>query len=92
LSKAIDGFIKFKAVEGLSDATLLSYRDHLDRILFYIGDLPIEDIKTSDIEDFLFWLKTDYVPRRITGNKRPLAPKTIYNFWVSMKTLFGWAG
>jgi hypothetical protein len=29
LSKAIDGFIRYKVVEGLSDTTIVSYKDHL---------------------------------------------------------------
>jgi len=41
LSQAIDGFIKYKVVEGLSESTLVSYRDHLHRLQFLFSGLRL---------------------------------------------------
>ena len=38
ISQAIDGFVKYKVVEGLSERTLESYQDHLSRFQGHIGD------------------------------------------------------
>ena len=91
LSKAIDGFLRFKVVEGLSETTMASYEDHLARFLSHVTDAPLRDIGPKEIESFLHWLRTDYVPQRITGSTKPLSPKTIYNIWVSLKLFFVWA-
>jgi hypothetical protein len=71
LSRAIDGFLRFKVVEGLSETTLTSYRDHLDRFLVHIEDTPLTNINSPKIEGYFYWLRTDYVPQRITGSTIP---------------------
>ena len=38
ISQAIDGFVKYKVVEGLSERTLESYSDHLSRCQGRVGD------------------------------------------------------
>lgn len=91
LSEAIDGFTKYKVVEGLSPRTLESYIDQLGRFQEYLNDLPLSDITADNINDFLYWLRTDYQPQRLTGNGDPLSPKTIYNIWVTLKSFFTWA-
>ncbi len=37
------------------------------------------------------WLRSEYQPRRITGNTQPLAAKTLRNYWVSLSAFFTWA-
>lgn len=91
LSQAVNGFVKYKVVEGLSDRTLTSYQHQLDRVLDYLGDIPLTDINTLHIEDFIYWLRTDYEPQRVNGKQKPLSGKTIYNYWVTLKSFFGWA-
>jgi hypothetical protein len=40
----------------------------------------------------LNYLRTDYVPRRITGNNdKKLSPKTVYNLYISVASFFTWA-
>jgi hypothetical protein len=62
LSKAMDGFLRFKVVEGLSDTTIVSYRAHLGCFLDHGHDIQLATIESHDIEDFFYWLRTDYVP------------------------------
>ena len=91
LSEAINGFTKYKVVEGLSPRTLESYSNHLARFQDYLDNPPLADISAEHINDFLFWLRSDYKPQRLTGNGDPLSPKTLYNFWVTLKSFFTWA-
>ena len=91
LSQAISGFVKYKVVEGLSNTTLTSYQHQLARLLDRLGDIPIPDINALHIEDFIYWLRTDYEPQRVNGKQKPLSTKTIYNYWVTLKSFFSWA-
>jgi hypothetical protein len=60
LSKAIDGFIRYKVVEGLSDTTIVSYEDHLGRFLDYTGD-------TASIRRRLRGFSIGFEPTTIPG-------------------------
>ena len=73
LSKAISGFLQYKAAEGLSPNTLQSCERDLKLWHIYAGDILVENISTKLIQTYLVWLRTDYKPRRITGNKQALA-------------------
>ena len=91
LSKAITGFIQYKAAKGLSPTTLRSYGHDLKLWLEYTGDKPVNWIKTPAVRDYFVWLRTEYVPRRITGDRRALSGKTIRNFYISLSAFFTWA-
>ena len=76
MSEAIDGFIKYKVVEGLSPRTLESYINQLARFQDYLDNPPQADITADHINEFLFWLCTDYEPQRLSGNSDRISPKT----------------
>ncbi len=91
-SKAIAGFLQYKQAEGLSPATVFNYSRELKLWLDYLGDMDIGKITPEHLLSFMNYLRTDYVPRRITGgNDRKLSDKTVYNFYVSLSALFTWA-
>lgn len=91
LSKAITGFLTYKAAEGLTDRSLDSYQRQLKMWLNKIGDVPVDKIDAKNIVEFLNWLRVDYVPKRFSGKSHPLSPKTIRNFWVTLSAFFSWA-
>jgi integrase/recombinase XerD len=90
ISKAIDGFTKFKMAEGLSPRSVNSYEFLLNQWLNHIGDKPVSEISSQDITAYLAWLRTDYQPRRFNGQTNPLSPKTIRNTWITLMSFFGW--
>ena len=53
VSKAIEGFLNFKAAEGLSDRTLDSYRRQLQKWLEYQGDKDVVRITASELMQYL---------------------------------------
>lgn len=71
-------------MEGLSPRTLTSYQDQLQRFQEYIGDIPIASINALHIEDFLYWLHTDYHSERVGFESKSLSAKTLYNYWVAV--------
>ncbi len=91
VSKAITGFLQYKAAEGLSPTTLRSYEHDLKLWLESSGDKPVNWIKTPAVRDYFVWLRTEYQPRRLTGDKQALAAKTIHNSYVSLSAFFTWA-
>ncbi|GIV65508.1 MAG: hypothetical protein KatS3mg046_768 [Bellilinea sp.] len=90
LAKAIDGFLKFKTAEGLSQRTITSYEFTLGHWLKYIGDREVSDIQSSDLTGYMAWLRTEYKPRRWNGSSEPLSAKSIRNVWVTFRSFFGW--
>jgi integrase/recombinase XerD len=64
---------------------------HLRLLLEHTGDVEVSQVTTQEVRAFLAWLRTDYKPRRITGDDRPLSSKTIRNFWVTLCSFFHWA-
>ncbi len=90
ISKSIDGFLKFKAAEGLSLRTMASYEYTLKRWVDYIGDRSVNEIQASDLTGYMAWLRTEYKPVRFNGSSEPLSPKSIRNVWVTFRSFFSW--
>jgi len=92
ISKAVIGFLQYKSAEGLAPVTVSGYERDLNLWIEYQGDVEIPTIESQHILSYLNFLRTEYVPRRITGNNtRKLAPKTVYNLYVSVASFFSWA-
>ncbi len=87
ISKAIDGFLKFKTAEGLSQRTISSYEFILSHWLETIGDRNVSDVQSSDLTGYLAWLRTEYKPVRFNGSSAPLSAKSIRNVWVTFRSL-----
>ena len=98
ISICIDGFVKFKAAEGLQPKTIDSYEWILKKWVEKMGDKPINKVEPIDIRDYLAYLRTDYVPHHFGNVKASneqsspkLSPKTLRNHWITFKAFFGWA-
>lgn len=90
-SRAITGFVNYKTAEGLSLRTVAGYQDLLEDWVKYTGDMPVSKVRPSDISNYLNYMRTEYVPRRLSGDTRPLAPKTLRNFYITFASFFTWA-
>jgi integrase/recombinase XerD len=92
VQKAITGFLQYKSAEGLAPVTISGYERDLKLWMEYQGDVNIGNVQSGSILAFLNYLRVEYVPRRIMGNNsRKLAPKTVYNIYVSLASFFTWA-
>jgi integrase/recombinase XerD len=67
LSKAISGFLQYKAAEGLSPRTLECYEQHLKNLLTYAGDIDVCQVPSPQLRDYLVWLR---VCRQTKWDKR----------------------
>jgi integrase/recombinase XerD len=59
--------------------------------LEFAGDVDVAKVTTKDIRAFLAWLRTDYRPKRFSGDTRPLSRKTVRNVWATLSGFFRWA-
>ena len=62
LSKAIIGFANYKTAEGLSDRSVDSYRRILEHWAEFTGNRSIAQITDHDINSYLVYMRTEYVP------------------------------
>ena len=97
-SLCIDGFVKYKTAEGLSQRTVDSYEWVLRKWMEKIGDQPVGKITSADVLDYMTYLRTEYVPHTFAKPNpahevptRKLSPKTLRNHWITFKAFFGWA-
>jgi site-specific recombinase XerD len=92
LSKATVAFLQYKSAEGLSPVTVSGYDHDLKLWIEYQGDVDVAEVETTHMLAYLNHLRTDYIPRRITGNNdKKLSPKTVYNLYISVASFFTWA-
>ena len=48
-------------------------------------------ITDHDINSYLVYMRTEYVPSRWSGDTRKLSPKTLRNIWITLSSFFRWA-
>jgi hypothetical protein len=52
LQEAIEVFLQAKQAEGVSSATLVWYKQHLKRLVHFLGEVSIDDIRPIDLRRF----------------------------------------
>jgi integrase/recombinase XerD len=90
ISKSIDGFLKFKIAEGLSQRTVDSYEYYLNQWMNHIGDQDVAKIKSSDLTNYLAWMRTEYEPKRWNRNTDPLSAKSLRNVYIALRAFYTW--
>ena len=90
ISTAIDGFLKFKVAEGLSQRTVDSYEYYLNQWMNHIGDQDVAKIKSSDLTNYLAWMRTEYKPKRWNASTEPLSAKSLRNVYIALRAFYTW--
>jgi integrase/recombinase XerD len=79
----LQGFYLAKAAEGISKNTLIEYTKDFRHFSLWLGDRDVTALTPSDLKVFLAGLRlVNHV------SSRPLSPKTIYNTWVALRSLY----
>jgi integrase len=84
-------FLNFKTAAGLSQRSVSSYQRILEQWAEYAGDKKVSQFSDHDINAYLVYMRTVYVPRRFGGDTRALSPKSLRNIWISLCAFFTWA-
>src|SRR4030067_1026569 len=91
LSKAIEGFI-LEAKSGLySPAYIPTIESQMKYMCKFFGDPEIDTLAPEDWKRYMLHLRTDYEPKRFSGDKSPLALSTIDNHWKTIRGFYNWA-
>lgn len=91
LRQATEGLFFAMRADGYSQATIELYQYVLDRLAHFLGDPDVEEIKPNDLTRYFAYLRTDYKPRRSSGDDAPLSGSTLQNHWKGIRTFFRWA-
>lgn len=88
LSKAVEGFLLSKTVEGYSQETLKLCRWALSAMVEYLKDPDIKAVTSKELQGFYAYFQTSYIPHRTNGDKSPLKPRSIENAWTAIRSFF----
>lgn len=58
--KVVDDWIEYCENKNLKAASIETYRDKIDELLNYCGDIYVEDLTQEYVEDYLHYLKNEY--------------------------------
>jgi integrase/recombinase XerD len=90
LSQAIVGFKIAKIAEGYSPGTLSSYESRLNNLARFLGDINVVDIESTNLKEFMYFLRTDYKPQRPNGDCSQLTEASLHGFWKAMRSFWNW--
>ena len=79
LRDAITGFLNYKTAKGMSQKSVDSYKRILKQWADYAGNKRIVQFTDADINAYLVYMRTEYVPRRFGDDTRVLCPKSLRN-------------
>lgn len=91
LSHACTGFLLHKSAESKSERTISGYKAQLALLTAYLHDPEIADLDTAALRAFLAWLRTDYHSPRPIAAPEHLSPKTLRNYWITLRSFVTWA-
>lgn len=79
--KLLDKYIKYMKVKELSDTTIRNYTYELESWLRFLDEVKVVDIKTEDIEDYIFEMKYE----GNNTNRLKFKLSTISAFFIFLK-------
>ena len=94
LSRTIEGFLLSKSSSGRSPNTIRNYKQELNRFLDWLGDIPIDEISSIQLKEYMKYLRDDF---RITHvattpiSPRKLSSKSLRNTWGTLSSFWNWA-
>lgn len=91
LLKAIEGFCLSKAADDLSPSRIKRYRGCLKLLSNYLENPESTEITQEDLQRFIVWLKTEYKPKRFSGDQSPLSRASLDNYWIAIRSFYAWA-
>lgn len=90
-SKAIEGFILDARGGTYSPSYIPTLQWQLSYMCKYFGDPELSMLTPDDWKRYMLHLRTDYKPKRLTGDESPLALSTIDNHWKTIRGFYNWA-
>lgn len=90
-SKAIEGFLLEAYAGRYSPSHIPTIKIQLDYMCKWLGDPDLDSVTSDHWKKYMVHLRTDYKPRRFSGNTAPLALSTVDNHWKVIRGFYNWA-
>lgn len=94
LSRAIEGFLLNVSSAGRSPYTIRNYKSDFARFINYVGDMQINQLESSQIEDYFCYLKNAFRITKVATTPitpRKISQKTLSNTHGSLACFWKWA-
>src|SRR5450759_5095244 len=91
LSAAIEGFTLFMSSGDYATGTVRLYKDSLGHLVKFLGDVDVEKVSLTDLQRFMLYMKTSYVPKRFGGSTLPISPSYLDIHWKVTRSFFEWS-
>ncbi len=94
LSKAVEGFLLDFSLQHSASTAYRTYHPALRHLIRHLGDLPLKQITSAALKQFMHYLVTEYIPERDQYSTRkgsPLSSSAVDNYWKALRSFFRWA-
>jgi integrase/recombinase XerD len=91
LSTALEGYILYMSSGNFSMGTVRLYKDSLGHLVTFLEDVDVEKVTLSDLQRFILYMKTSYVPKRFSGETHAVSPSYVDIHWKVVRSFFSWA-
>lgn len=85
-SEVLEKFLKEKEVNGLTEATLVHYKTHIQRFINFVNDCDINKITYSTYQDYIIYCKNKIAEGSKSSKNVKLASRTIKTYASAVRT------
>ena len=93
LSRTVEGFLLNVSASGRSSNTIRNYTAELRRFIIWIGDKDINQIDSSQIENYMLYLKNDFRITHVASTSitpKKISQKTLSNAYGTLAVFWKW--
>jgi integrase/recombinase XerD len=90
LSKAIEGYLIDLRARGFSEQTLRLYGMYLPKVTEFLKDPEVDQVTGAGLNEYMVYIRTQYVPKRFSGDQSPLSASAVDNHWECIRSFFKW--
>ena len=91
LHEAMTGYKIERLADGYSPATIDVHLRFLSKLEDYLHNPDVDSITAQDLSKFMGYLRTEYIPKRSSGDTSPLLPASVDGAWKSIRSFFKWS-
>lgn len=88
MSEALKGYRITKIAEGYADTTIKNTSRRLKMLFDWLEDPEIEDVRANDLKNFIYYLRTEYKPKRFSGDMAKLTESSVHGYWKAMRSFW----
>jgi integrase len=91
IKKAVEGFLIARAADGLSENSIAINEWALSHLIDYTGNIELEKIDLDILRGFMYFMRREYKPNRMSDDTSQLAGSSVNRIWSSVRAFFNFA-